>query len=63
LPGPSLSGNNAIFTNESAQKPLKTALSIQEMEQNAFVEAFKVTGGNVEDVAKLLGISRATCYV
>ena len=33
------------------------------MEQNAFVEAFKVTGGNVEDVAKLLGISRATCYV
>jgi transcriptional regulator of acetoin/glycerol metabolism len=32
------------------------------MEKNALVEALKMAGGNVEQVAKSLGISRATCY-
>jgi DNA-binding NtrC family response regulator len=59
---PILSGTNAAFATESAQKALKTVATIQEMEQHAFVEAFKISGGNIEQVAKSLGISRATCY-
>ena len=59
---PILSGSTAAFATESTQKPLKTVATIQEMEQHAFVEAFKIVGGNIEQVAKSLGISRATCY-
>jgi DNA-binding NtrC family response regulator len=59
---PILSGSTDIFATESAKKPLKTAVTIKEIEQLAFVEAFKISGGNVDQVAKSLGISRATCY-
>ncbi|HIL26650.1 MAG TPA: sigma-54-dependent Fis family transcriptional regulator [Nitrospinaceae bacterium] len=59
---PILSGSTAAFATESAQKAIKIVATIQEMEQHAFVEAFKIAGGNIEQVAKSLGISRATCY-
>ena len=36
--------------------------TMREMEKHALVEALKVSGGNVEKTAKLLGLSRATCY-
>ena len=32
------------------------------VQKSAFVEAFKIADGNVEQVAQSLGISRATCY-
>ena len=57
-----LSDRTAAFATESAQKAIKIVATIQEMEQHAFVEAFKIAGGNIEQVAKSLGISRATCY-
>jgi DNA-binding NtrC family response regulator len=47
-------------TGPEAQR--KITPTIQEMEKNALVEALKVSGGSVEKVAKLLGLSRATCY-
>lgn len=56
------SGSTAIFAAETDQKPLHTSMTIQEMEKSAFVEAFKIANGNVEQVAQSLGISRATCY-
>jgi len=59
---PILSGSTAALATESTQKPLKTVATIQEIEQHAFVEAFKIAGANIEQVAKSLGISRATCY-
>ena len=48
----------AVFPTSRPQ----TAATIQEMEKNALIEALKNAGGNVEQVAKSLGISRATCY-
>lgn len=38
------------------------ASSIRALEENAVVEAMKNAGGNVEEAAKMLGISRATLY-
>jgi len=32
------------------------------MEKHALIDAFKKAEGNVEQVARSLGISRATCY-
>jgi len=32
------------------------------MEKHALVEALKIAGGNVKQVAESLGISRTTCY-
>ena len=52
----------AVFAPSRTQTPVTTAATIQEMEKNALVEALKIAGGNVEQVAKSLGISRATCY-
>jgi len=52
----------AVFATSRSQTPVTTAATIQEMEKNALVEALKIAGGNVEQVAKSLGISRATCY-
>ena len=51
-----------VFATSRPQTPVTTAATIQEMEKNALVEALKIAGGNVEQVAKSLGISRATCY-
>ena len=62
LTQPTPSGSTAIFAAETDQKPLHTSMTIQEMEKSAFVEAFKIADGNVEQVAQSLGISRATCY-
>jgi len=50
------------FATSTPQTPLTTSATIQEMEKKALVEALKIAGGNVEQVAKSLGISRATCY-
>ena len=51
-----------VFATSRPQTPVTTAATIQEMEKNALVEALKMAAGNVEQVAKSLGISRATCY-
>ena len=59
---PTPSEGTAVFATSKSQTPVTTAATIQEMEKNALVEALKIAGGNVEQVAKSLGISRATCY-
>jgi len=59
---PTPSEGTAVFATSRSQTPVTTAATIQEMEKNALVEALKIAGGNVEQVAKSLGISRATCY-
>jgi len=53
---------NTVFPTLSSQTPERTSTTLQEMEKNALFDAFKKAGGNVEQVAILLGISRATCY-
>ncbi len=52
----------AALHTPSSQTSEIASTTLQEMEKCALVEAFKKAGGNVEQVAKLLGISRATCY-
>ena len=59
---PTPSGSTTVFDTPDSQTPETTPATIQEMEKNALVEALKIAGGNVEQVAKSLGISRATCY-
>ena len=59
---PTPSEGTGVIATSSRQPPVTTAVTIQEMEKNALVEALKMAGGNVEQVAKSLGISRATCY-
>ena len=59
---PTPSEGTAVFATSSFQTPVTTAATIQEMEKKALVEALKIASGNVEQVAKSLGISRATCY-
>ena len=59
---PTHSEGTTGFPTSRSQTPVTTAATIQEMEKNALVEALKNAGWNVEQVAKSLGISRATCY-
>ena len=54
------SSNN--FATPKPQKQGIATPTMQEMEKNALAQALKVSGGNVEKTAKLLGLSRATCY-
>jgi DNA-binding NtrC family response regulator len=51
-----------IFVTPESQTQKTKPPTMQEMEKHALVEALKVSGGNVEKTAKLLGLSRATCY-
>ena len=53
--------NIAVFVPPVAQPPAAPA-TIQEMERHALIEALKTADGNVEQAAKALGVSRATCY-
>jgi len=50
------------FATPKPQKQGTATPTMQEMEKNALAQALKVSGGNVEKTAKLLGLSRATCY-
>ena len=59
---PTPSEATTVFATSRSQTPVTTAATIQEMEKKALVEALKIASGNVEQVAKSLGISRATCY-
>lgn len=59
---PIFSGSTADFSTPSSQAPVSTSTTIQEMEKQALIEALKIAGGNVKQVAKSLGISRTTCY-
>ena len=59
---PTPSEGATVFSTSRSQTPVTTAATIQEMEKNALVEALKIADWNVEQVAKSLGISRATCY-
>ena len=59
---PTLSESTSIFAAPNSQTPVTTSATIQEMEKHALVEALKIAGGNVKQVAQSLGISRTTCY-
>ena len=56
------SGSTPFFSTPSSQAPVITPATIEEMKKHALVEALKIAGGNVKQVAKSLGISRTTCY-
>ena len=56
------SGSITVFDNPRSQTLESTTATIQEMEKYALVEALKIAGGNVKQVAQSLGISRTTCY-
>ena len=56
------SGSITVFDTPGSQTLETTTATIQEMEKYALVEALKITGGNVKQVAQSLGISRTTCY-
>ena len=56
------SGSTVDFSTPSSKTPVTTSGTIQDMEKHALVEALKIAGGNVKQVAKSLGISRTTCY-
>jgi CRP/FNR family transcriptional regulator, cyclic AMP receptor protein len=57
-----LSETTTAFPTSDSQTPEITSTTLQEMEKKALIKAFKKAGGNVERIARLLGISRATCY-
>ena len=59
---PTSSGSTTVFDTPDSQTPETTPATIQEMEKHALVEALKISGGNVKQVAQSLGISRTTCY-
>ena len=59
---PAPSGSTTVFDTPDSQTPETTPATIQEMEKHALVEALKIAGGNVKQVAESLGISRTTCY-
>ena len=59
---PTPSGSTTVFDTPDSQTPETTPATIQEMEKHALVEALKISGGNVKQVAQSLGISRTTCY-
>ena len=62
LDQPTPSGSTAIFGDPGSQSLETTSATLQEMEKHALVEALKIAGGNVKQVAESLGISRTTCY-
>ena len=59
---PTPSGSTTVFDTADSQTPATTPTTIQEMEKHALVQALKISGGNVNQVARSLGISRTTCY-
>jgi len=59
---PTPSGSTTVFDTPDSQNLATTPATIQEMEKHALVEALKISGGNVKQVAQSLGISRTTCY-
>ena len=59
---PTPSGSTAVFDTPDSQTLATTPATIQEMEKHALVEALKISGGNIKQVAQSLGISRTTCY-
>ena len=62
LDQPTLSGSTTVFGAPGPQTLETTSATLQEMEKHALVEALKIAGGNVKQVAESLGISRTTCY-
>ena len=62
LDQPTPSGSTTVFDTPGAQTLETTSATLQEMEKHALVEALKIAGGNVKQVAESLGISRTTCY-
>ena len=62
LDEPTLSGSTTVFGAPGPQTLETTSATLQEMEKHALVEALKIAGGNVKQVAESLGISRTTCY-
>ena len=62
LDQPTLSGSTTVFGASGSQTLETTSATLQEMEKHALVEALKIAGGNVKQVAESLGISRTTCY-
>ena len=62
LDQPTPSGSTAVFGTPDSQTLETTSATLQEMEKHALVEALKIAGGNVKQVAESLGISRTTCY-
>jgi len=62
LDQPTLSGSTTVFGTPGSQTLETTSATLQEMEKHALVEALKIAGGNVKQVAESLGISRTTCY-
>ena len=59
---PTPSGSTTVFDTPGSQTLETTSATLQEMEKHALVEALKIAGGNVKQVAESLGISRTTCY-
>ena len=62
LDQPTPSGSTTVFDTPGSQTLETTSATLQEMEKHALVEALKIAGGNVKQVAESLGISRTTCY-
>ena len=62
LDQPTPSGSTTVFDTPGSQTLETTSATLQEMEKHALVEALKIAGGNVKQVAESLGISRNTCY-
>ena len=62
LEQPTPSGRTTVFDTPGSQTLGTTSATLQEMEKHALVEALKIAGGNVKQVAESLGISRTTCY-
>ena len=62
LDQPTPSGSTAVFGDPGSQSLETTSATLQEMEKHALLEALKMAGGNVKQVAESLGISRTTCY-
>ena len=62
LEQPTPSGRTTVFDTPGSQTLGTTSATLEEMEKHALVEALKIAGGNVKQVAESLGISRTTCY-
>ena len=62
LDQPTPSGSTTVFDTPGSQTLGTTSATLEEMEKHALVEALKIAGGNVKQVAESLGISRTTCY-
>ena len=59
---PTTQAGTMVFATPESKTSVTTTATIQEMEKHALVEALQISGGNIEQAAKSLGISRATCY-